>query len=50
MGIRAAAQAWTHGGEPKLLVHLFSNSGAHAWAELLQSWEKLQGVDLKDLA
>lgn len=48
-GIRAAADAWSlSSADPKLLVHLFSNSGMHAWTELLQSWNALSGQDLEE--
>ncbi|CAJ1442079.1 unnamed protein product [Effrenium voratum] len=42
-GISAAASAWAQtSSAPKLLVHLFSNSGMHTWTELLQAWSTLR--------
>ncbi|CAK9051406.1 unnamed protein product [Durusdinium trenchii] len=42
VGIRAATDAWaSSSAKPKLLVHLFSNSGMHTWTELLQAWGSL---------
>ena len=46
VGIKAAAEAWSRSSsEPKLLVHLFSNSGMHAWTEILQAWNALRSSD-----
>ncbi|CAE7339780.1 unnamed protein product [Symbiodinium pilosum] len=45
-GIRAAAEAWSRSsGSPKLLVHLFSNSGMHAWTEMLLAWNAICNAD-----
>jgi len=48
-GIRAAADAWSKcSGKPKLLVHLISNSGMHAWTELLHSWNALHSCNFEE--
>ncbi|CAE7238550.1 unnamed protein product, partial [Symbiodinium natans] len=45
-GIKSAAEAWSRSpDQPKLLVHLFSNSGMHAWTEILQAWNAIRSCD-----
>mmetsp|Transcript_18982 Transcript_18982/g.35602 ORF Transcript_18982/g.35602 Transcript_18982/m.35602 type:complete len:434 (+) Transcript_18982:45-1346(+) len=51
VGIRAAAEAWSRSSQPpRLLVHLFSNSGLHAWTEILQAWQAVHACpDLEEM-
>ncbi|CAE6965065.1 hypothetical protein AK812_SmicGene13370 [Symbiodinium microadriaticum] len=45
-GIKSAAEAWSRSKRPpKLLVHMFSNSGMHAWTEILQAWGAIRSSE-----